>query len=155
MTLLLFLILYFIFWVAYYYFESKHDASVILWKNSTSDKNLSQEQVKLSDKYRNDWHEYDMYEKTLTHMAITLPVLFIGGSVWFLLSLLLLSLAIRLLLHDTLINKFLGISINHIGTTDKFDIFLRRLEAKGISQWVLKSGVMVLAIALCVLFLFI
>jgi len=154
MTLLLFLILYFIFWVAYYYFESKHDASIILWKNSTTDKNLSQEQIKLSDKYRTDWHEYDVYEKILTHIAIALPVLFIG-SVWFLLSLLLLSLGIRLLLHDTLINKFLGIDINHIGTTDWFDIFLRGLEEKGISQWTIKIGIVILALILCILFLFI
>jgi len=66
-----------------------------------------------------------------------------------------LSLGIRLLLHDTLINKFLGIDINHIGTTDWFDIFLRGLEEKGISQWTIKIGIVILALILCILFLFI
>jgi hypothetical protein len=155
MTPLIFLMLYFVFWMIYYYIESKHDASVILWKNSTTDKNLTKEQRELSDKYRKDWHEYDAYEKALVHIVVTLPVLFIGGSIWLVLSLILLSLGIRLILHDLLINKFLGIDINHIGTTNGFDIFLRSLEEKGISQWTVKIVIINVAILLSIIFLFI
>lgn len=155
MSLLLFLILYFVFWIAYYYLESRHDASVILWKNSTADKNLTKEQRDLSDKHRKNWHYYDMLEKTLAHIVITLPVLFIGGTIWLVLSLLLLSLGIRLLVHNLLINEFLGININHIGTTDWADILFRKFEDKGISQWTIKGGIIIVAIALCILFIFI
>jgi hypothetical protein len=152
---LLFLILYFFFWVLYYYIESKHDASVILWKNSTTDKNLTNEQRKLSDKYRKDWHEYDAYEKALVHIVVTLLALLLNITPWFILPLLLLSLGIRLIVHDTLINKFLGIDINHIGTTDRFDIILRYLEQKGISQWAIKIGIVMIGVVLCMLFLYI
>lgn len=155
MTLLLFLILYFSFWIVYYFLESNHDAAIILWKNSTTDKNLTKEQRDLADKHRKNWHYFDMLEKTLTHIVISLIPLLIGGSVWFVLSLLLLSVAIRLILHNLLINDFLGIDINHIGTTDWFDILLRLFEEKGISQWTIKGVIAVVAIALCVIFTFI
>ena len=155
MSLLLFLILYIVFWVLYYYLESRHDASVILWRNSTSDKNPTKAERDLADKHRKSWHYYDMLEKSLTHIVLTLPVLLIGGSIWLLLSLLLLSLGIRLLVHNLLINKFLGIDINHIGTTDWSDILFREFEENGISQWTIKGGIVFISMALCVIFLFI
>lgn len=155
MSLLLFLILYIVFWVLYYYLESRHDAAVILWKNSSADRNQTKEDREVSDKHRKNWHYYDMLEKSITHIVITLPVLLIGGSIWLLASLLLLSLGIRLIIHNLLINKFLGIDINHIGTTDWVDILFREFESNGISQWTIKVGIIFITIMLSILFLLI
>lgn len=150
-----YVIVYFIFWIVYYIIEGTHDANVILWQQATINTNATSDQKLLSKKYNQLWHEYDAYEKGLTHIALTLPILLIGGGWLLFISLLILSLSIRLLVHNYCINKFMKIDINHIGTTDWFDIFMRNLENKGISQWTIKFGLLGLSIILVILFLLI
>jgi hypothetical protein len=49
----------------------------------------------------------------------------------------------------------MGININHIGTIDWFDLFMRDLENKGISQWAIKFGLLIISIILVIIFLLI
>ena len=152
---LLFVIVYFIFWIGYYILESAHDANLILWQQTTANPNLPEDKKLPAKKYSQAWHEYDAYEKGITHIAITLPIFFLGGSIWLFGALLLLSLSIRILVHNYFINKFMNIDVNYIGTTDWFDLFMRKLEDKGISQWPVKFAVLGISILLVILFLFI
>lgn len=152
---LLFVIIYFIFWIAYYILEGIHDANIILWKQATANPILTTDQKALNEKYNQNWHEYDAYEKALTHIAITASIFFIGGSIWLFLSLILMSVSIRILIHNYCINKFMNIDVNYIGTTDWFDLFMRKLEDKGISQWTVKFVLLGISILLVILFLFI
>lgn len=153
--ILLYVIIYFIFWILYYIIEGIHDANVILWQQSTISPTLTNDQKLLSTKHRLEWHEYDAYEKGLTHIALTLPIFLIGGGWLLAISLLILSLSIRLLVHNYCINKFMGIDINHIGTTDLFDLFMKHMADTGISQWTIKFGLLGLSIILVILFLLI
>lgn len=155
MDLILFSILYFVFWIIYYAIESYHDANVILWNQVTYDRNATQDKRDLAQKYSTLWHDWDGVEKGLVHIVITAIVFLLGGNIWICASLLLLSLSIRFLVHDYLINIFLGVSASHIGTTHWIDIFMRKLESIGISQWVVKFTLLFISIILVLIFLFI
>jgi len=153
--LAIFSIVYFLFWIAFYAIEGTHDAHVILWQQTSVDKNLPADKKTLAQKYDKAWHTDSAFEKAITHLALTIPIFFIGGGIYLFVALLLLSLSVRLLVHNYFINKMMGIDVNHIGTLDWFDIFLAGLQNKGISQWFIKFSLLIISIVLVIVFLLI
>lgn len=153
--MILFFISYIVFWIIYYYLESRKNSLLILWKNSTSEKNISKEQKQLSDKYEVKCQEFDGYRKMLVHIIITLPIFLVGANIFAFFSLLFLSFGIKLLLSDLLVHYFLGINVHHIDTINWIDIILREIERWGISQWVVKSVIILITLILSIIFLFI
>ena len=151
--MILFLFLYIFFWIAYYYFEGRNDASTILWRDEVRSKSLTEAQINKEEVYSKQWHMYDTLEKIITHFAITFIVFFIGGTFLLYVALLLFSFSIRFILHDYFINKYTGKSVDYIGVTDWYDMFARKLESNGISQWVIKFIALAITIFLVILFL--
>lgn len=149
----LYIIGYLIFWIVYYSIEGYHDANVILWQQTTQSKTLTVEEQQTALKYNKKWHEIDSYEKAITHLAISIPVLFLGGTIFLAISILFMSLAVRWLVHDAVVNKELGIDVNHIGVVSGVDIWLKKMCDKGISQWTIKGGLLAISIILTVILL--
>ena len=147
-----FVIAYFIFWVIYYIIVGSRNANMMLWQQKSSDPNLSPDTKSLETKYNMKWHQYDVYEKTLIHVLLTSFIFFIGGGITLFVSLLLLSVSLRVLVYNYCMNRFMDIDINHVGTCNWFDLLLRKLEDKGISQWTVKFGLLLTSIILITIF---
>jgi len=149
MELILFFILYIIFWIVYYYIEGRHDAAIIHWLDSTYVTDINELSY-----YSEIWHKFDAYEKALVHLVITSILLFIEFNVLAYLSLLILSLSIRIIVHNLIINKFRNLPNDYLGT-DSFDVFLKYLESKlGISQWTFKLSIFFISLFFSILLLF-
>lgn len=151
--MVLFFILFLAFWILYYYFDSRVDAYIEMWKNSVDNKNITITQRELSHKYELSRKSYDLYKRLCLHIFVTLPVIFFGANLFLFFSMLLLSLSIRPIVHSYLVNRFLGIDINHLGNTDWVDIFLREVEKTGISQWYVRFAFFIIFFVLSILFL--
>lgn len=146
MELFLFVIAYILFWCTYYYVEGRHDANVILWKQMSDKKDKTIHEINLEKLYNKNWHKYDAYEKLMVHLTLPIVSLLFQCNIIFIIGLFILSISIRLYVHNMVINKYTGKEIDYIGLTDWFDIFLLELNSSGVSQWIFKGIIFIISI---------
>lgn len=141
-----------------YYFEGRHDASIIIievdlargWKD-----------LELYKVHKANWHIQDSYVFALFHLLfgaasfyyfyekLTYPLIeTIVQSV----TLLFVALMVRWIVHDAIIYKYWRGTFNHVpscdGAWDWLDCLIKKLNDKGINQYVLKFAILGITIAL-------
>ena len=132
-----------IFWILYYLFEGNHDVAFIRERDAIF-RYLDQEEQDQVDpeirRYEKAWHRYDAWEKTLVKLLAAWTIYLLTGDLLFAFQLLIFSLLIRVIVHDAVVAKGLGNSINHITATDDilWAVFLRNIRKRGIQPIIVK-----------------
>jgi len=139
---LILLICSIIFWIIYYFFEGSHDAAFVketeIIKNEVDEDKYRSIEPKVI-KFELSWHLWDSFEKALVKIIISILVFLITDNLLFAIQLLLLSVAIRSIMHDLVVALKLGKGLNHIGPDFLWwDRFLRRMQNRGINQYLIK-----------------
>ena len=131
-----------IFWILYYYFEGNHDGvfanEIKLFRNQLDQNaitNIEQQFIK----HELAWHWYDAMEKALVKIVLSVLIYLLTHNLLFSFQMLLLSVGVRSVAHDFFISLKMGKGINHIGPDFLWwDRFLRRMQNRGINQYVIK-----------------
>lgn len=149
--MILYIIGFVVFWTIFYIFEGKRDGYHSLELNqSTGWKDVNKKR-----EYNKCWHNDAAIYLALTHLAISFLYSFvIGEGILFGIALTLISVSLRILLHDGMINITRGLDWNYYSTCDYkgdwWDCFLIKMRDKGIPQWVIRGFFVIVSI----LFLF-
>lgn len=131
-----------IFWVIYYFFEGSHDAAFVkemeIIRNEVDENKYRSIEPKVI-KFELSWHMWDSLEKALVKITFSILVFLITDNLLFAIQLLLLSVAVRSIMHDLVVSLKLGKGLNHIGPDFLWwDRFLRRMKNIGINQYLIK-----------------
>ncbi len=152
--MLLYILGFVVFWIVFYIFEGKRDGHHSLELNqSTGWKDVNKKR-----EYNKCWHNDAAIYLALTHISISiLFALVISQTIWIGLALTAISVSIRILLHDGMINITRGIGWNYYSTCDYkgdwWDCFLIKMRDKGINQYVIRISFLILSIALLIILL--
>lgn len=142
------IVLFIVFWIIFYIFEGKRDGHHSLELNQSS----GWKDVNKKREYNKCWHNDAAIYLALTHLAISFLFAFvIGQGILFGVGLTLISVSLRVLLHDGMINITRGISWNYYSTCDYkgdwWDCFLITMRDKGIPQWIIRGLFLIISIA--------
>ena len=145
--MVLYLISFVIFWIIFYIFEGKRDGHHSLELNQS----IGWKDVNKKREYNKCWHNDAAIYLALTHLTISFLFAFvIGEDILFGIGLTLISVSLRVLLHDGMINITRGLDWNYYSTCDYkgdwWDCFLIKMRDKGIPQWVIRGLFLVLSI---------
>jgi hypothetical protein len=105
-----------LYWIGYYWCETKHDA-------------ISSKGTFASFQDKKDWHNWDAGEKTLTLLMHTVAVQAITFDWTYTFLFLVWSACMRFFLHEYGISKFWkdASPFGHISSSDDFSLFLRKI----------------------------
>lgn len=131
-----------LFWILYYFFEGSHDAAFAKETKLFTD-NMDEDKItkikKNFVKLELDWHLFDALEKALTKIVFAILIYLITYNLLFSFQMLLLSVGIRSVMHDLVVALWLGKGIHHIGPDFLWwDRFLRKMQNRGINQYLIK-----------------
>jgi len=126
-----------VFWVVYYLFEGNHDVAFIRERDAIHRYLNPAEQQEVAPevrKYEKAWHMFDAWEKTLVKLLVAGTVYLLTTDLLFTVQMLILSLFIRVIVHDAVVARGLGKTLNHIAPSDDilWAVFLRTLLRFGI-----------------------
>ena len=131
-----------VFWIIYYVFEGSHDGVFAKETKLLRDEIDPEKFEKIKPnfiKLELDWHYYDTLEKALTKIVIALLLFIITQNLIFSFQMLLLSGGIRSIMHDLVVALKLNKGFKHIGPDFLWwDRFLRKMQARGINQYIIK-----------------
>ncbi len=131
-----------VFWIIYYIFEGSHDGTFAKETKILRDKIDKAEFEKIRSnfvKLELDWHLFDALEKALTKIVIAILIFLVTQNLIFSFQMLLLSVAIRSVMHDLVVALKLNKGLRHIGPDFLWwDRFLRNMQNHGINQYIIK-----------------
>ncbi len=147
-----------VFWILFYILQGMHDVNIVqevkLLRRHIDDKinnNLEAEIVKKEL----GWKFWGGLEKTLVKVACSLVVYLFAGDLYFAFLCLLLSVSLRWLVHDMTVAIGLGKGLSHIGPDFIWtDRMLKKMQKKGINQYVVKLTFNLLLVGLTVVHLY-
>jgi|GEM_PF-2204777 len=147
-----------VFWIVYYLFEGLHDACVINQRNyliNLVNRNGIKADEEQLYKWNNRFHDYDSWEKAITKIVVAILIYFISESFLFSLLMLILSVAIRIVVHDLVISVNIGQKWDYVGVTDTnfWDIFLQKMKSKGVSPTLIRVSIILFSIITIIIYL--